>query len=316
MADWTLPVNTSSYLNVLVPLLSDKDIDAYTMAETPTSPPVGAMRYLRATNTFEEWDGALWNVKVVSILSGGTGANTAASARTNLGLGSMATQNNNAVNITGGTAVLSTLLATDSTFIGALVRVVNAAPNIRLNANTQPLDGKFWNIVVSANNFLISALNDAETTGNVAIQIVRNATTITDINFDIVNTTAGHYAFKTGGTVRFDWNITRALNWHFLNGITTNGTYYGSEFAAESSPFVVSALLTKRVAGSSGFGSQLFLGRSSDNNGAPGYISLTTKTGDIYTLWVDSTGKLRINFNSSPNATGNDTIGTVVGTQT
>jgi hypothetical protein len=39
---------------------------------------------------------------VWSILQGGTGASTAAGARTNLGLGTMATQNANTVAITGG----------------------------------------------------------------------------------------------------------------------------------------------------------------------------------------------------------------------
>lgn len=42
-------------------------------------------------------------VSVWSILQGGTGANTVLGARSNLGLGDMATQNSNNVKITGGT---------------------------------------------------------------------------------------------------------------------------------------------------------------------------------------------------------------------
>jgi hypothetical protein len=41
-------------------------------------------------------------VNPLAVISGGTGSNTASGARTNLGLGSIATQDNNAINITGG----------------------------------------------------------------------------------------------------------------------------------------------------------------------------------------------------------------------
>lgn len=46
------------------------------------------------------------------VLYGGTGANSVSAARSNLGLGTMATQNSSAVSITGGTVATSTLSGT------------------------------------------------------------------------------------------------------------------------------------------------------------------------------------------------------------
>lgn len=103
-ADFNTPVIASAHATYLANL-KERDTDALTLcyAGDPSNTPTGAIKYLRASDKFQEWSGAAWVDKVLSIAGGGTGASTAATARTALGLGTMATQNANAVAITGGT---------------------------------------------------------------------------------------------------------------------------------------------------------------------------------------------------------------------
>ena len=88
MADWSLPtINTAA--NTTLDGLELRDVDTATMfVSTPTNQPTGSIRWNRASKVFQEWDGAVWNTLDVS---------------TGLGLGTMATQNSNAVSISGGT---------------------------------------------------------------------------------------------------------------------------------------------------------------------------------------------------------------------
>ena len=102
MSNWNLPTITSGYLD-FVTEMNDKFVDAGTIGYgAPTNLPEHAMRFNRSINIFEEWVANAWVAKVIGIVGGGTGASDPATARVNLGLGSMATQNSNAVNITGG----------------------------------------------------------------------------------------------------------------------------------------------------------------------------------------------------------------------
>lgn len=105
--------------------MNAKFTDAATLQfGSPINFPLQTIRYNRSINLFQEWLGPAtgWQNKVLSIAGGGTGATTAGDTRANLGLGSMSTQNNNSVNITGGSITGVSLDITATTGILPLAR--------------------------------------------------------------------------------------------------------------------------------------------------------------------------------------------------
>ena len=125
MADWNKPTITSDYIN-FVAEMNAKFVDAATLQfGNPINFPLNTIRWNRSLNLFQEWLGVAsgWQNKNISIEGGGTAANSAAGARTNLGIGSMGTQNSNAVTITGGSITGVTYSASDiTTGVMALAR--------------------------------------------------------------------------------------------------------------------------------------------------------------------------------------------------
>lgn len=102
MADWNTPLLSTAYASFLS-IMKDRDFDAGSLfLNAPTNPVTGMIRYVRASNKFQEYDGAVWQDKLLAIAGGGTGGGNASDARTNLGLGTIAVQAANNVNITGG----------------------------------------------------------------------------------------------------------------------------------------------------------------------------------------------------------------------
>lgn len=106
-ADWSLPTLATLYADFKT-ALTDRDVDALTLQKTaPSNLPDGAIKWNRGTTKFQEWSsgGGAFVDMVLSLAGGGTGGTSAATARTSLGLGTMAVQDASAVNISGGTLV-------------------------------------------------------------------------------------------------------------------------------------------------------------------------------------------------------------------
>ena len=100
-------------------------------------------------------------VNAVPVANGGTGASNATAARTNLGLGSIATQNANAVAITGGSISGITDLAIADGGTGA-----SSASSARSNLDVPSTSGSgatgTWSINVTGNSATVTTITTSQ----------------------------------------------------------------------------------------------------------------------------------------------------------
>lgn len=187
MGDFNEPTVGSAYTQVLY-WLKERDLDAMTLCAlgVPTNPPDYAVWMERsgAAIKFYDWQpGVGMVVKYLEVAGGGTGATTAAGARTNLGLGTIATQNSNAVNITGGTI---TGVAFDAGAINTGVLALargGLGISMTLGAVGTYLRSNGTNIAFSAISIADLAAGDYSgkvTSGTYSINVTGNAGTVTN----------------------------------------------------------------------------------------------------------------------------------------
>jgi hypothetical protein len=170
MADWNRPTLTDLYTDVLTTHLAGKDVDAVTLISNTaivSNLPVGAMRYDRTNDLFAEWNGTSFVTAPISIAGGGTGASSAAGARSALGLGTMATQDSNAVSITGGSiSGISLDASTIGSGVIALARGGTSAA-LGLGAAGSVLQSNGSSVVFGTNGAALTNLNASNITAGV-----------------------------------------------------------------------------------------------------------------------------------------------------
>jgi hypothetical protein len=194
MADWSAPILTTQYAQCMTDFKT-RDVDSASLAESPVNAPVGYIRYSRADNRFEEWNGTAWITKILAVSGGGTGVDTVSGIQGVLGLGTMAFQNSNAINVTGGSATgLATVSGNTASFDilkagigpspGNQLIVAGGQSVIDMYAGNAGVDEKYTRLVQIPGSFYIGPVNDAYSgTGPIAISLIRSGLSFT--RFDV-----------------------------------------------------------------------------------------------------------------------------------
>lgn len=309
MADFNQPTLSTLYADVM-DILKARDVDAISLAESPTNPPTGAMRWNRTDGKFQEWSGAAWVDRLISLAGGGTGASTAAGARTNLGLGSIATQNSNAINITGGTiAGLASLGVSGDTVISgrldinsAAVNALDVAGGIRAGTGNVDIIGTDGRIPALSSTYFASLTAQGAWSFNTGLTIINNDPYLLLNEPDAVLDEKFWRLISVGGNL-----VLQPIN----DAFTIGGV--GVTFKRNAN-VCFEVELGSDAMGSGSPGKILTVGRNTDAVTGPGHLCLVDSGGVPYYLFVTPDGKLRIS--GTPVNSGTELgFGTIVGTQ-
>jgi|694.fasta_scaffold136080_3 hypothetical protein len=218
--------STSNTVNTVV----HRDSSGNFSAGTITATLVGNVTGNLTGNVTGTVSGNATNVDgTVAINNGGTGATTAANARTNLGLGTMATQESNSVSITGGSIAGITDLAIADGGTGAST-VAQARTNLGLvlGSDVQP----FSNNLTALAAITTHGLFVKDTAGTAITRSIAGSTSITVTNGDAVS---GNPTIALSSTPEVSALIKTGTNGSGNIGQTGNrfGTIFGTATTAQ-----------------------------------------------------------------------------------
>jgi hypothetical protein len=218
--------STSNTVNTVV----HRDSSGNFSAGTITATLVGNVTGNLTGNVTGTVSGNATNVDgTVAINNGGTGATTAANARTNLGLGTMATQASNSVSITGGSIAGITDLAIADGGTGAST-VAQARTNLGLvlGSDVQP----FSNNLTALAAITTHGLFVKDTAGTAITRSIAGSTSITVTNGDAVS---GNPTIALSSTPEVSALIKIGTNGSGNIGQTGNrfGTIFGTATTAQ-----------------------------------------------------------------------------------
>ena len=218
--------STSNTVNTVV----HRDSSGNFSAGTITATLVGNVTGNLTGNVTGTVSGNATNVDgTVAINNGGTGATTAANARTNLGLGTMATQASNSVSITGGSIAGITDLAIADGGTGAST-VAQARTNFGLviGSDIQP----FSNNLTALAAITTHGLFVKNTAGTAITRSIAGSTSITVTNGDAVS---GNPTIALSSTPEVSALVKTGTNGSGNIGQTGNrfGTIFGTATTAQ-----------------------------------------------------------------------------------
>jgi hypothetical protein len=152
----------------------------------------------------------------LKVANGGTGGVTSAEARTNLGLGTLSTQDASSVAITGGTASL------------ASVDLLSSAPIATFYETDASVDNKRWRFVASDAAFYFQTLTDGGGTTGTVLSVSRSGITPGTVNFYSTLTVSGNTVYHAGNVSTASINETQLVDGSLLARVASNETIAGT----------------------------------------------------------------------------------------